>query len=294
MSFACHRMDCRCWIFEPRPKPGTDARTEFACGEIPPTTSVAERGREMDRSTRGQDDAAAPSHPIELSYEATGGDAGDEARWLRRADSPFEVVAPDAAFVRAEESIRRHGSSSDCRRAYYRVPAILPVRITPLEREAVEAAIFDLSLPDPLAQPIAGADDEEDAPLMARLRRIEEKLDLLLGASPVEVPESLTGKDRRPVVFSGSGLALDVPFSFKRGDPFKVEILLPAPYCRIVRSVAEAVRDPSPASERKGQRFLALALRHMEDDERDTLVAYSYDVQRAELRARNRGGVDRG
>lgn len=170
------------------------------------------------------------------------------------------------------------------RRAYFRVTGLLPIRVSPLSEEDVATEIFDLSLPDPLIQPLDEVD--EDAPLAARLRRIEEKLDLLLGASQVQAPKQLSGRDRQSVVFSGAGLCLDVRHTFRERDPYKVEILLPPPYSRVVRAVARCVEDSSPRDEGAESRPMALALDHMEPDERDALVAYSYDLQRFALRAR--------
>ena len=63
-----------------------------------------------------------------------------------------------------------------CRRSYYRVSGYLPIRVTPISQSEVSAAVFDLSIPDPLLQPIA--EGGEETPLMERLRRIEGKLDL--------------------------------------------------------------------------------------------------------------------
>ena len=160
------------------------------------------------------------------------------------------------------------------------------LRLTPIAPRDLEAEIFDLSLPDPLVQPIVDA-GEVDSVLMERLRRLEEKIDLLLGRAQIDVPRQLCGRDRRSVVFSGSGLSLDVDWSFRRGDAYKVEILLPPPYCRTVRCITEAVRDAPPPVRGEEQRTLPLAIRHMEDEERDALVAYSYDLQRIELRARS-------
>ncbi len=164
------------------------------------------------------------------------------------------------------------------RRAYYRVSGMLPVRVRPLGPEELDAAIFDLSLPDPLLQPIG--EEEADGPMAARLRRIEEKLR----------PRPLSGRDRRSVVFSGSGLRLDVDFAFERGDAFAVEILLPPPYLRTLRAVAFAVGSADAEGRGPGaRRPLALELRHMESEERDALVAYSYDLQRFDLRHRSEG-----
>ncbi len=176
----------------------------------------------------------------------------------------------------------------DCRRAYYRVDAFLPIRLKPLAPHEIDVTIFDLSLPDPLIQPIE--DDDEHSPLVARLRRIEEKLDLLLGQSRVEIPRPLSGRDRQPIVFSGSGLSLEVSWSFEKGDAYLVEILLPAPYLRPVRAVALAVADQPEDAPDGGLSRLALELRHMEPDERDALIAYSYDLQRIALRARGEEG----
>ena len=179
-----------------------------------------------------------------------------------------------------------------CRRAYYRVAGLLPIRLIPLSSDVIEAAVFDLSLPDLLLQPIEEAEDS--APLIARLRRIEEKLDLLLGASPVDTPRQLSGVDRQSIVFSGSGLSLDVTWSFRKGDAYRVEILLPSPYTRAVRAVAFAVEDAKPEFVGEALRPLAIELRHMEGDDRDALIAFSYDLQRVALRARVDQGVKEG
>lgn len=171
------------------------------------------------------------------------------------------------------------------RRAYYRVEAWVPVRISPLAQEAVEAAVYDLSLPDPLAVPFTLEGPERTA-LLARLRRIEDKLDLLLSAAAIDAPRALSGRDRRRVVFSGGGLSLEVDFDFVRGAAYRVEMLLPAPYARVVRAVAEAVADSSGTQSGSARR-LGLAFRHILPAERDAIVAYSYDLQRAVLRSRH-------
>ena len=131
----------------------------------------------------------------------------------------------------------------------------------------------------------------EQHPLISSqcLRRIEEKLDLLLDAGEIPVPRPLSGRDRRLIVFSGGGLALDADFDFARGDAYRVEMLLPAPYARIVRAVAEAVGDSAETLARSGGRRLALAFRQIQPAERDAVVAYGYDLQRIALRAKNDG-----
>lgn len=176
------------------------------------------------------------------------------------------------------------------RRTYYRVQAWVPVRITPLAVEEVDAAVYDLATPDPLAVPFSLEGSERSA-LLARLRRIEEKLDLLLGAASIDAPRPLSGRDRRFIVFSGGGLSLEVDFDFSAGDFWRVELLLPAPYSRVVRAVAEAVVDSSVRSTGTATRRLALAFRHIQPPERDAVVAYSYDLQRVALRAKSGGAM---
>ncbi len=204
-----------------------------------------------------------------------------QSRWTQNRENPDENVVSSQSGANGETPSA--GSARD-RRAYYRVNGLLPIRVFPLSEDQVEAEIFDLSMPDPLIQPLDEVDEE--APLTARLRRIEEKLDLLLGAAQVPVPKQLSGRDRQSIVFSGAGVCLDVAHSFRQGDPYKVEILLPPPYSRLVRAVARCVEDAPLLGPGAETCPLALALDHMEPDERDALVAYSYDLQRFALRAR--------
>lgn len=171
-------------------------------------------------------------------------------------------------------------------RAYYRVEGWLPARLTPLAPEEVDQAIFELETDSVLQTTVAEAGEE--GPLLDRMRRLEAKLDLLLGLSGVDVPRPLGAADRRWLVFSGAGLATDVDFAFGRGDCFRVEMLLPAPFMRLVRGVGEAVSDASGRAGSATPGRLALALRHMTDEDRDALVAYSYELQRLALRARPR------
>lgn len=194
--------------------------------------------------------------------------------------------------ARASES----GSPTrDARRAYYRVGGWLPIRLTPLAPEAVAAAVLDLSLPELERVIPLSAEPDEHAALLARLHRIEEKLDRLLGAAAGEGARTLSGRDRRFVTFSGTGLALDVDFHFhfRRGDAFRIDLLLPAPQSRVIRAVAEAVED-APIAPREGRpNRLALAFRHIEADERDALIAHSYEIQRVALRAKHEGAAAR-
>lgn len=181
----------------------------------------------------------------------------------------------------------------ESRRAYYRVAGWIRIRIMPLARDAIAAAVQDLSTVELQRIAPLALESEENRALVVRLIRIEEKLDRLLGGIPVDAMRPLSGRDRRFVVFSGAGLALDVDFRFRRGDAFRVELLLPAPHSRSVRAVAEAVEDSQPASGESRRSRLALCFRHIETDERNGLIAYSYDLQRHALRAKHEGAAAR-
>lgn len=197
-------------------------------------------------------------------------------------------------LVRSKEDLEPiEGSASglDCRRAYYRVTGRLPIRVERLADEELEAAIFDLVSPLRLLGPASTGSDAEESALFERLRRIEEKLDLLLGLSHPDRPEPLGSADLEWIVFSGSGVSLPVEFGFETGDWFRVEMLLPGSEARIVRGIGRAVEGAKLEPE-TGRAELALALEHMHEDDRDALVAHSYELQRAALRARDAAGEE--
>ena len=192
--------------------------------------------------------------------------------------------APERNICSGEPETK--GAGGACRRAYYRVTGMLPIRVSRLAPEALDTALYELSMPSLLAPPLA-AGEAEDSPLLERLRRIEEKLDLLLSSTHADAPRPLGAEDLELVVFSGSGLSLAVDELFDAGDTFRVEILLPAPYARLVRGVGVAIHGAKPTDEGVPRFSLALRLDHMNDEDRDALVAYSYDLQRVALRARD-------
>lgn len=166
-----------------------------------------------------------------------------------------------------------------CRRAYYRVNGSLPIRAIRLAPDEVDKAVFELSL-----QHSSG--DEEESALLERLRRIEEKLDLLLAGDVEKQPAPLGAADLECVVFSGAGLSMPIDDVCVEGDAFRIEILLPGPDSRTLHSVARAVADSTPMEDGVARHQVALALEHMNEDDRDALVAYSYELQRMELRSR--------
>ena len=182
--------------------------------------------------------------------------------------------------VRATQNENGARSGSACRRTYYRVQALLPIRLTPIEEDDVEKAVFELSL-----QPARPSDDESAT--MERLRRIEEKLDLLLAGNDPGARRPLGVADVECVVFSGAGLAMPVEQPCRENDRFRTEILLPGAEGRVLRAVARAVADSSLMEDGVARHHVALALDHMNDEDRDALVSHSYELQRAELRARD-------
>lgn len=189
----------------------------------------------------------------------------------------------EGAHALGARALRSQSSDSRPRRAYYRVEGRLPLRLTPLAPDEVEQAIFELDSPSAWLGP--RVESEEEGALLERLRRLEEKLDLLLRRAGVEVPRPLGAADMHDLVFSGSGLATEVEGDHRRGELFRVEILLPSPAARLVRGVAEAVSDPPEGVGAGVPRPIALAFRHMVEEDRDALVAYSYELQRLALRA---------
>ncbi len=179
--------------------------------------------------------------------------------------------------------------SPACRRAYYRVSAVLPIRVTRLREEDVEKAVLELTLPASLPETPASLEEEEDSPLARRLRRIEEKLDRLLMQQEGEGPAPLGSEDCERIVFSGSGLSMPIDEPFERGEAFSVELLLPGSRARVVRGVGRAVSDAQLPADGVARFVLALSLDHMTEEDRDALVAHSYDLQRLALRSRDAG-----
>lgn len=171
-------------------------------------------------------------------------------------------------------------SGSACRRTYYRVQTLLPVRLTPIAEDEVEKAVFELSL-----QPALPSEDE--SPTMERLRRIEEKLDLLLAGNDPGAKRPLGVADVECVVFSGAGLSMPIDQPCRANEMFRAEILLPGAEGRVLRAVARAVADSSLMEDGVARHHVALALDHMNDEDRSALVSHSYELQRAELRARD-------
>jgi len=201
---------------------------------------------------------------------------------LQRSPAPSPKPSSAASFA-SPAAPPGTAPSDDRRRAYYRVEGRLPVRLAPIAEDEIDRAIFELESPSALEIPVV--DDEEPGPLQDRMRRLEEKLDLLLRQLGVEVPRPLGAEDLRQLVFSGSGLSVEVDQAFRGGQCFRVEILLPAPARRLVRAVAEAVEGVSPGIGSPSPARLALAFRHITEADRDALVAHGYDLQRIALRA---------
>jgi len=201
---------------------------------------------------------------------------------FQRPPSPSRAPSSACSSTSGRDPSER-AASEDRRRAYYRVEGWLPLRLTPFSEQELDQALFELGTPSALAT--RKVDEEDSGPLQDRMRRLEEKLDLLLRHVGIEVPRPLGAQDLRELIFSGSGLGVQVDHAFRAGDRFRVEILLPAPTRRLVRAVAEAVSDSPPWIGPEAPARLALAFRHITEEDRDALVAHGYDLQRVALRA---------
>ncbi len=195
-----------------------------------------------------------------------------------------ETVQPTACV--AEDD--RDASPSDAhagseRRAYFRVATRLPLRLTPLGEEEVRILEREINTPKPELGVLA------DPALSAALRRIEEKLNLLLDGAGHEPTRPIGEADRSNLVLSGSGLRSETRESFQTGDPVRVELLLPETPVRQVTALASVVYS-AQLMEPEGSRRLALRFTAIDEGDRDAVVRHICEVQRLALRKRVRTG----
>ncbi len=166
------------------------------------------------------------------------------------------------------------------RRAYYRIETCLPIRVLRGDpsacerlRREIEASVRETTLA------------AVDAPLEARLARIEEKLDRLLAQVGGGEPP-LGREDLASVRLSGSGLACRVSGRPRPGEEVVVEMLLPGGAPEPVRAVARVV-SAEPAAE--GGSRAALAFTAIDELDREAIVRYVSAVQRRERRREAEG-----
>ena len=165
-------------------------------------------------------------------------------------------------------------------RAYFRVETCVPLRIhrgDPAACERLRREI-DASVREPTLSAL-------EAPLEARLARIEEKLDRVLAHLGGGQPP-LGRADLRPVRLSGSGLACGVAGGARPGEEVVVEMLLPGGAPEPVRAVARVV---SAEPQGDGTSRVALAFTAIDELDREAIVRYVSAAQRRERR-REAGG----
>ncbi len=152
------------------------------------------------------------------------------------------------------------------RRDFFRVRARLPLGVRPVRPGEEDAPL--------MAAPEPPAFRPRDPVLAAWLERIERKLDLLLART--DPAASRPGLAACDVDVSGGGLRFDAGAALDPGSRHWLEIELPAPRFRRIRALATAVR-------RDGEET-AFAFQRIDEVDRDALVAFVLDAERARRR----------
>lgn len=160
------------------------------------------------------------------------------------------------------------------RRRFFRVRARLPVRHRPLEPGEFETLKREIETPRPEAEEIEPA-------LAARLTGLEQKLDQVLalvgGGANTQPAEPLN------VELSGGGMkfAAKLPEE-QEGQDTLVEILLPGYPPRLVRTIARVVARSRGANGDE----IAVCFRVIDERDREAIVRFAHEVERAQLRTR--------
>jgi hypothetical protein len=161
------------------------------------------------------------------------------------------------------------------KRRFFRVQAHIPVRCRPIEPGEFDRLRTEIEMPRPKYEGLE--------PVLAdHLAWLDLKLDRVLAA--LEGAPSPTPVEPYEVWISGAGLR----FSAKEGmaDPqanVLLEILLPSCPPRLVRTIGRVVTrgdiDPTAGD-------LAVEFRILHPDDREAIVHFTHEVERAELRRR--------
>jgi hypothetical protein len=121
-------------------------------------------------------------------------------------------------------------------REYARIETHLVARVRRAKPEEIEA----------FEERVVGADvGEDDLPLalVAYLRSIEYKLDLVLSRLDSRFETPLDPQDLRPVVLSAGGLCVEQPATdLAVGDPVRVQMLLPGDAPRTIDAMGRVTR----------------------------------------------------
>jgi len=147
-------------------------------------------------------------------------------------------------------------------REYARVETNVAVRVRRARPDEIDA----------FEQRVMGAEvGEDDLPLalVAYLRNIEYKLDLVLSRLDARFEAPLDPHDLQPVVISAGGIRVAVDASdFALGDPVHVEMLLPGDVPRTVRVMGRVTRRVEVAD----APAVAIEYTAIDESDRDAIV----------------------
>lgn len=189
---------------------------------------------------------------------------------------PFEQAADEEA-----RAAGRHES-----RAFFRVEARLAARCKKLEAWELEA----------IRREISGLRDgprlDIDPRLSAWLERIEHKLEILLAYVTERRQGAPARAEVHEVVISGSGVLLETRERVAIDEEVLVEIPIPGARVQPLRALARVVRM-QPGKALSGGRGVALAFSTIDETDREAIVRFAHEVQRARLEAAGIGGESR-
>ncbi len=166
--------------------------------------------------------------------------------------------------------------SGECRRDFFRVSTWLPIRVRRLTSEAASELARELDTPAEESATVS------DPILEARLFSLESKLDVLLKGLGHALDEPVSKLPKQSVELSGSGLRVEAPGLFRRGDVARVEIELPEERGRAISILADVVSG-NDARERAGRKGMAVCFRAIRNRDREAIVRHAYEVQRLDL-----------
>ncbi len=174
------------------------------------------------------------------------------------------------------ESNQDHADASD--REYFRVAVRLALRCRPLRPGEFDDLRREIEMPRYEVEGVPPA-------LREWLWRIEDKLDYLVAGSDSDRRRPLDRSALRDVVISGAGARFAAKDEGRVGEDVLLELVLPGPVSTDLRAVARVVRriEPKKAGE---EAELAVAWRVIHEQDREAIVRFARDVERAELRTR--------
>jgi hypothetical protein len=168
-------------------------------------------------------------------------------------------------------------------RASLRVRAELSIRYRAIGAAEAERLASEIAAE-------GGDESELPAALALRLQALERKLDLALHHLDPSQPPPLSARDLRSVGFSASGLALEAKEPLAEDAAVAVELLLPGRVPREIRALARVARCQEKRAAEPTW-LVAFAFRAIRSDDREAIVRFGHELQRASLckRSEERG-----